>query len=229
MKKKGFLKVTLVLTVFALLTGGVVWAAAGIVKMTGSSKYFLVKTVNVQGVIRTDRAKVDAFARSLAGKNMFDLDENRLHRIDDIWVEKIKIKKIFPDTLKVTIFEERPIAAVRMGKECYIAAASGTLVPDKCTGGETVMYRGTDKEQLVSFLKIYDKTPEMHGSRALLKPMHFELVVDGVLYKCGYDESVTDMFRIYNSRISGKYARVDYVDMRLRGKIYVNGVKNVSG
>ncbi len=59
--------------------------------------------------------------------------------------------------------------------------------------------------------------------------MHFELVVDGVLYKCGYDEGITDMFRIYNSRISGRYARVDYVDMRLRGKIYVNGVKNVSG
>ncbi|MGE4496527.1 MAG: cell division protein FtsQ/DivIB [Deferribacterales bacterium] len=229
MKKSGFLKAALIAAVFAILTGGVVWAAAGVVKMTGGSKYFLVKTVNVQGVIRTDREKVDTFARALAGRNMFELEEKKLPRIDDIWVEKIEIKKIFPDTVKVIIFEERPIAPVRIGKECFIAAASGTLIPDKCSGSETVMYKGTEKEQLVSFLKIYDKTPEIHGSRALLKPMHFELVVDGVLYKCGYDEGITDMFRIYNSRISGRYARVDYVDMRLRGKIYVNGVKNVSG
>lgn len=229
MKKNSFLKTAFVITLFVALTGGVVWAAAGIVRMTGTSKYFAVKTVNIQGVIRTDRAKVDNFAKSLVGRNMFDLEESRLPKIEDIWVEKVEIKKVFPDTVKVTVFEERPIAAVRIGKECFVATAVGTLIPDKCTGSETVMYSGTEKEQLVGFLKIYDKTPDMHGTRALLKPMHFELVVDGVLYKCGYDESISDAFKTYKSKISRRYKQVDYVDMRLRGKIYVNGVKNVSG
>lgn len=229
MKTGGLLKLVLTLSVFLILMSGVAWAAAEMVKMARGSSYFVVKTVNVQGVIRTDRDKVDTFAESLTGKSMFELDGKNLPRIDDVWVEKVEIKKIFPDTVRAVIFEERPIAPVRIDKDCFTATAGGTLIPEKCVGTEMVMQKGTEKEQLVTFLKIYDKTPELHGRQAVLKPLYFEAVINGVLYKCAYDESVTGMFQIYSGRISRKYSRVEYVDMRLPGKIYVNGVKNVSG
>jgi cell division protein FtsQ len=225
MKTRSLGKTFLALSIFLILMGGVAWAATSIVKMVKESSYFVVKTVNVQGVIRTDRAKVDWFAESLAGRSMFELEQNKLPRIDDVWVEKVEIKKIFPDTVKAVIFEERPIAPVKVDKDCFIATASGTLIPEKCVGNETVMQKGTEKEQLVSFLKIYDKTPELHGKQAV----YFETVINGVVYRCAYDESVSGMFQIYSGKISRRYARVEYVDMRLPGKIYVNGVKNVSG
>jgi cell division protein FtsQ len=225
-----FLKIFAAFTLLLIVGAGAAYSAAKAVGAAKSSRYFLVKNVSVQGIIRADRKKVDNFAKTLVGRNMFELEPSKLSDIDDIWVEKVEIRKHFPDGVSVLVFEERPVTGVRVGKECYIATAAGTLIPDKCQGGETVVSKGTEKEHIVSFLKIYERTPAMKDSMALLKPEHFETVVDGVLYKCGYDEEIIPgTFRLYTDRIKKRYGSVKYVDMRLPGKIYVNGVRNVSG
>ncbi|WP_022852000.1 cell division protein FtsQ/DivIB [Limisalsivibrio acetivorans] len=223
------IRILFLIALIGALTAGAVWAAMEAVGMIRASGYFNVKHVGVQGIIQADREKIDSFAEELVGKNIFSLADT-VSRPEDPWVEKLELRKVFPDSIEVEVFEERPVAQVEMYDRCYTATASGSEIPAECKGDEVYRWKDVSDEEFSSFLQMYDSLETLRKGNIILKPLYFTLELDGVEIKCGYDgEGLPQRLEVYTRLIKQRYKRIEYVDMRLPGKIYVNGVMNVSG
>ncbi len=103
-KGKGIFRF-LAVTIFSLVT--VCLFSAGVfagAMYLSDSGYFQVKSVLVKGVIKADGTKVENMVKSLVGKSIFDIKNTNVVSVDDTWVERMEIRKVFPDKLEVVVF-----------------------------------------------------------------------------------------------------------------------------
>jgi cell division protein FtsQ len=93
---------------------GGVWAW----QHTRSDERFAVRTIEIDGIVHTDRASLTRLTKQYEGLNLFQIDIARVQR--DLggvgWVRRIDIEKKLPDTLRIKITERAPVALVRDGE-----------------------------------------------------------------------------------------------------------------
>jgi cell division protein FtsQ len=224
-KKKGFVGFMAV-TVFALFTVGLFAAGvtAGAVVLSDSG-YFKVKSVRVKGVIKADENKVKSMVKSLVGKSIFDIKNTNITSVDDTWVERMEIRKVFPDSLEVVVFEKTPVFQLTNTKGCFTATASGLLIREDCKEAKVRMESGVEDQDFREFIRIYENTAVLKDADVELKQFYFT-VTDGDIKILGnYDrEEFAKLFEVYKKTVKNRYKSIEYVDMRIPDKIYVKGV-----
>lgn len=224
-KGKGIFRF-LALTVFALVTVSAfaVGVTAG-AKLLSDSGYFRVKSVHVKGVIKADGTKVENMVKSLVGKSIFNIKNTNIISVDDTWVERMEIRKVFPDRLEVVVFEKTPVFKLTNTKGCFTATASGLLIKEECGDVRIRMDQGVEDKDFKEFIKIYSDTAALEQKYIELKPFYFT-VKDGdirILGNYNKDE-FAKLFDVYKKTVKQRYKTIDYVDMRIPDKIYVKGV-----
>lgn len=224
-KEKGIIKF-LAVTVFSLFTVGLF--AAGVTAgamMLSDSGYFKVKSVYVKGVIKADEAKVKAMVKSMVGKSIFDIKNENIENVEDNWVERMEIRKVFPDRLEVVVFEKTPVFQLTNTKGCFTATASGLLIKEDCKQAKVHMEKGVDEQDFREFIKIYENTANLQEASVELKQFYFT-VKDGDIKILGnYNrEEFAKLFDVYKKTVKNRYKSIEYVDMRIPDKIYVKGV-----
>lgn len=224
-KGKGIFRFVAV-TVFSLVT--VCLFAAGLIAGTGmlsDSGYFKVKSVQVKGLIKADGTKVDAMVKSLVGKSIFDIKNTNIKSVDDTWVERMEIRKVFPDRVEVVVFEKTPVFSLTSTKGCFTATASGLLIKEDCKDARIRMENGVDEQDFREFIKIYEDTVYLKDTYIELKPFFFTVKDGNVMIMGNYNrEEFAKLFDVYKKTVKNRYKSIDYVDMRIPDKIYVKGV-----
>lgn len=224
-KRKGifrFAAVTLFsLTVVGLFVFGVI---AG-TDMLSESGYFKVKSVHVKGVIKADSRKVDSMVKSLVGRSIFDIKDTSIESVEDTWVERMEIRKVFPDRLEVVVFEKTPVFSLTSTKGCFTATSSGLLIKEDCQGAKVKMEQGLDDKDFREFIRIYEGTASLKDTYIELKPFYFTVKDGNVKILGNYSrEEFARLFDVYRKTVKTRYKSIDYVDMRIPDKIYVKGV-----
>jgi len=214
------------ITVFALIAVGffTLGTLSG-VKLRSDSGYFKVKSVHVKGVIKADGAKVEKMVKSLVGKSIFDVKNSNIEHVEDTWVERMEIRKVFPDRLEVVVFEKTPVFQLTSTKGCFTATASGLMIKEDCKEAKVRMENGVEEQDFREFIQIYEDTVQLKDMYIDLKPFYFT-VKDGntrILGKYNREE-FAKLFDVYKKTVKDRYKSIEYVDMRIPDKIYVKGV-----
>lgn len=224
-KGKGIFRFIAV-TLFSLFT--VCLFAAGVTagtKVLAHSGYFKVKSVNVKGLIKADGKKVDAMVKSLVGKSIFDIKNTNIMNVDDSWVERMEIRKVFPDRLEVVVFEKTPVFKLTSTKGCFTATSSGLLIKEDCENARIRLESGVDEQDFREFIRIYEDTAYLQDTYIELKPFYFTVKDGNAMLMGNYSrDEFAKLFDVYKKTVKNRYKSIDYVDMRIPDKIYVKGV-----
>lgn len=223
--KKGIGRFILV-SVLALATVGAV--GMGLKKGADAfteSGYFKVKSVNVKGIIKADSKKVETMVRSMVGRSIFDVKPETVDYNGDSWVERMEIRKVFPDKLDVVVFEKRPVFKLQYTKGCFTATSTGLMIKDTCDGARIRMEQQVKEEDFKEFIKMYEQAAVLKNKDINLKQFYFTMVENGVELRASYSQADFEkMYSTYQDIIKKRYKEIEYVDMRIPDKIFVKGV-----
>jgi cell division protein FtsQ len=209
------------LAVVCLFVAGVTAGASAL----SDSGYFKVRSVQVKGVIKADGSKVESMVKSLVGKSIFDIKNTTVDSLDDNWVERVEIRKVFPDRVEVVVFEKTPVFRLTSTKGCFTATASGLLIKEECNEAKVHMENGVEEDNFREFIKIYEDTASLRDYSVALKPFYFTVKDGDITIMGNYDrQEFAKLFDVYKNTVKKRYKTIDYVDMRIPDKIYVKGV-----
>ena len=97
-----------------VLLAGVGWG----VWLTRSPEVFPIRSIQVAGDLRhVDAARIRAKVSAHIRDNFFyqDIDAIRADLQGLAWVDRVTVRRIWPDTLRLTLVEQRPLAVWRAG------------------------------------------------------------------------------------------------------------------
>ena len=115
----------------ALLVAGAALGAAGILYLVArETPIFAVRSIEISGVRGAAAAHVRAALRPLEGKSLLALHgsdvEGRLAAVPD--VQSATYDRAFPNTLRVVVVPERPVAVIRQGASAWLVSARGRVL-----------------------------------------------------------------------------------------------------
>ncbi len=223
--KKGFLKFIFVTILAAGTVGASAYGISVGKKAFQDSSYFRVKSVNVKGLIKADGKKVEKMIKSMVGQSIFDVNTASINYQEDSWVERMEIRKVFPDKLDVVVFEKRPVFKLKYTKGCFTATSTGLMIKDSCDGARIKMDAGVKEEDFKEFIKIYQNAEYLKDRDIDLKQFYFTMNDNGTTLMAPYkQEDFSSLYGTYERTVKKRYKTIEYVDMRIPAKIYVKGV-----
>jgi len=107
-------------------SAGVAWGAK---RYVTTSPRFAIKTVTVQGNVRSAPQDVARAGGIAVGDNVFALDLDRAgHDIErDPWVKSARVTRKLPGTIELAITEHEPAALVSIEDKLFLAARDGEV------------------------------------------------------------------------------------------------------
>ena len=117
----------------------------------------LKNTLNIKDILVDNnkiltKNEVETELSFLLDKNLFTLNTSNIQ--DELkknsFIESFEIKKIYPDTLKIKVFEKKPIAIIQDKKNKYLYSDNNELI----------IYDGS---------KEFDNLPLVFGQKKILK------------------------------------------------------------
>ncbi len=121
------------------------------------SKFNLSK-IKIENNFLVSEEDIKKSLSSIYNKNLFFLDHKKIEKVltNNSFIEGFKIKKIYPNTLKIEIFEKKPIAIIFDKKKKYYLS---------------------DKIDLIEFVSIqdYDNLPLVLGSKDKFRDFYNDL------------------------------------------------------
>lgn len=105
-------------------------AAAGLYMLALKSSLFALEKVEIRGATPALSRKINAAVKPLRGRSLVGLRKDGLERaiLAIPEVKTVQVDRAFPNTLRVFVAREHPIAVLRRGREAWVIAASGKVV-----------------------------------------------------------------------------------------------------
>jgi len=105
-------------------------AAAGLYVLALKSSLFAIEKVEIRGATPALSRKISAAVKPLRGRSLVGLKKDGLERaiLAIPEVKTVQVDRAFPNTLRVFVAREHPIAVLRRGREAWVIAASGKVV-----------------------------------------------------------------------------------------------------
>lgn len=214
----------------AVIAGGV-WAW----RHTQSNERFAVRTIEVAGVVHTDRASLDRVTRQYAGLNLFQIDIARVQR--DLgglgWVRRIDIEKNLPDTLRIKITERTPVALLRKGEVLSYVDQDGVafaeLSPRVRDSDLPVITdaHGAELTRTVELLReLRTKDRELYSRVSEVWPIPprgfalYDRELGAVVY-ANADDIVAKWRNLYGVLAAENNPKIEYADLRFADRVIV--------
>lgn len=112
---------------------GIAWAGWKELKAQGAD-LLPIKHVRIEGIyqyINKKEIKQILLAQVLTGFLNADMQEIQIELLDLPWVSQVKVRRIWPDTIAIKIYEQYPI--VRWGKIGLLNDQGDLFIPDNLT------------------------------------------------------------------------------------------------
>jgi POTRA domain, FtsQ-type/Cell division protein FtsQ len=128
----------------ALLVASAALGAAGVLYLAArETPIFAVRSIEISGVHGAAAAHVRAALAPLEGKSLLALHgsdvEDRLAAVPD--VRSATYDRAFPNTLRVVVVPERPVAVIRQGAGAWLVSARGRVLRSLPRGTERALPR----------------------------------------------------------------------------------------
>ncbi len=193
-----------------LLSGfvfGVGFGAATVVNKIKQTNVFVIKSVEVQGVINADRQAIKKIGTKFIGLNLFDSRLKETIVSDDPWVQRIIASKVLPDKVNLIVYEEKalfPFKNIKTANKIHF-------------------------DNAMKFAAILEQMPELRDKQITLKDYSFEVVMGNEVLRCPYDyELLKNNYVLYENTIKERYKSIEYADLTVNNRIYVKGVLHAS-
>jgi len=104
--------------------------AVGLYLLARESSLFAIRAVEVEGAPPALTRKIDTVVAPFRGHSLVGLDRSAIERavLGIPEVRTVKIDRAFPNTLRVFVGRELPVAILRRGSEAWLIAASNKVV-----------------------------------------------------------------------------------------------------
>ena len=128
----------------ALLVAAAVLGAAGVLYLVArETPIFAVRSIEISGVRGAAAAHVRAALRPLEGRSLLALHgsdvEDRLAAVPE--VRSATYDRAFPNTLRVVVVPERPVAVIRQGASAWLVSARGRVLRSLARGTDRALPR----------------------------------------------------------------------------------------
>ena len=200
-----------------------------LIRYVKSTDYFNIKTIVCKGVVNSNQSSIDKVVKRYIGKNIFTVNDKTRVLIDDVWISKAIISKKLPDKLVVKIYEKKPLFIYKKNNRCYKYLSGGDTIRVSCKKNKADIIDMTKGKILDDFSNIYNKEL-FYSDKIKLHRSYFEVIKKDFKILCSYEGDVFKRnFNIFQSAIKSRYKNINYVDLRVNGKIYVDGVLHEAG
>ena len=118
---------------------------------------FRIKNIKIQNNLLIKKSEIEKKLQNIYKKNIFFIKkrdiEEPIAKID--FLEKIEVKKKYPNTIIIKIFETKPTAIIFKNKVKYLLDSSSNLIPlgDSTNFNELPSIFGTDAEKNFIYLR----------------------------------------------------------------------------
>jgi len=189
----------------------------------------VVKHISLTGKItHVDRLQVKKQLQTVVGQRFFSVDIKQVQQLLSLqpWLESVSIRRIWPDTLSITLVEKQPVAR---WSESQLLSKRGELFEAKTETFKQlpvihgslmkprqmlVLYEQITTEFQTSGLKINHLYRDNRGAISLV-------LTNGIKVQLGQQDVATKMHRlvsIYSQQIQPRLQDITQIDMR-----YSNG------
>ncbi|MFN3480876.1 MAG: cell division protein FtsQ/DivIB [Thermodesulfovibrionales bacterium] len=158
------------------------------------------------------------------------------------WITNVSIRRDFPDTLKIRVFETKPFAILEMKGKPFLIDEGGRLLEELKGGAIPFLpvilsdpFKNKDSfTEAINLAKVLrDKDIAKERNRVEIIANRdresMSVLIDGVLIKVGYgnyDEKIERLFEL-EDEIRKKAQAVEYIDLRFSDNVIVKPVKEV--
>lgn len=227
-----------VAVVFTLALAGL-WAY----RHTQSDERFAVRKLEVDGVLHTPRAALDAVTQQYIGLNLFQIDIARVQR--DVrglgWVRRIDIEKQLPDTLRIKVTERTPVALVRKGETLQYVDDEGTtfaeLTPSVGDDDLPIITdaEGTELTRTIALLReLRSKDRELYSRVSEVWPIPprgfalYDRQLGAIVY-ANADDITAKWRNLYGVLAADNHPKIEYADLRFADRVIVKTLENTNG
>ena len=117
---------TVIIVAISLLIALIVYLCATI-------DYFSIKTIKVKNNKIVKLSEIKNYANYSLGENIFRFNKNKLQTkiSKDVYIRSANIKKIYPNTIEVTVEETKDICYFEIGKDKFFVDSDFNIVKNK--------------------------------------------------------------------------------------------------
>lgn len=247
-KKRGASRgfpVRLLVGIAATVVG--LYAAYRVSELVLTASVLQVRTIRVSGNSRLSSGEVEALVEDLRGRNILttSLDKYRGRLLESPWVSDAAMRRVLPGTVEVFVSERRPIGLCRIGKALYLIDRAGWIIDEfgpeyadfdlpiidgiqrkQPRGKPTIDERRTELAARVLDDLAPRKDLAARVSQIDVSDLHDAVVLldgDPARLRLG-SENFADRLQSYVELAPALLERVsemDYVDLRIEGRIFV--------
>lgn len=220
-----YLKVFLrMLTMLAAMS--IIFALFYSINLFTKSSAFISSAILLEGVQNSNSKNIKEYVAKLKDINIIGRHEVGDDILSDPWIKMVYVKKLYPNKVKVVVKERGTIMKLSSQKNCYFYSIDGDLLTADCSDVKIFDYSKMDKDRLYVTAKILMNIKDLEYERIDLYRSHISVSLKGYRMLLPYDFDIFRKNVNYAKAISTMYKSINYIDIRVPGKIYVNGVKN---
>ena len=189
---------------------------------------FSIREIELTGIKNSDENKIKKKLDEFKGKNIILISTKKLKETikDFDFIREIKIKKIYPEKIKVEINEFKPLAIFTNDNERYLLLEAGKIIEYKEVSDRdslTLVYgKGAEK----NFYILHASLEELGFNKELIKKFDYfdinrwDIVLkDDKIIKLpvdGYEESLKRFLSIYKKE---NFSNFQVFDFRIKGQL----------
>ncbi len=206
------------------------FGTATVVNKIKQTNVFVIKSVEVQGVINADRQAIKKIGTKFIGLNLFDSRLKETIVSDDPWVQRIIASKVLPDKVNLIVYEEKALFPFKNRQnKCFVFTGSGKEMSFTCNNVNIKTANKIHFDNAMKFAAILEQMPELRDKQITLKDYSFEVVMGNEVLRCPYDyELLKNNYVLYENTIKERYKSIEYADLTVNNRIYVKGVLHAS-
>lgn len=203
------------------------------IKIT-ANPIFIINNISVKGIEYSDRREIAETTNTFLGLNLFSIDNidtmESLKALTDNnpWVLGIKVKKRYPSSLLVEVYEDIPVFKIKNSSgTCAYYTINDNFIKTNCAGYKVVVTEALDLGNLRKFNTLYPKLSKYNSTIMELHNGYFRMFYDNINYNASYNiDEVVDILNILERKdIYGLYTDISYINLQGKNKIYVKGEK----
>ena len=187
-----------------------------------------IKIINIEGIINSNEKELNKNLEKLKGKSLIFISRNIIKEsINDLnFIKEIKVKKIYPDTIKIIVVELKPLGNFINKDSKFLILESGDLIENSSENKfdklPIILGYGAEKKFHIFYQSLMMENFEIDIIKEFnyFKINRWDIVLkDGKIIKLPinkYEDSIKEFLSIYKKK---DYYNFKVFDFRIKGQL----------
>ena len=187
-----------------------------------------IKIINIEGIINSNEKELNKNLEKLKGKSLIFISRNIIKEsINDLnFIKEIKVKKIYPDTIKIIVVELKPLGNFINKDSKFLILESGDLIENSSENKfdklPIILGYGAEKKFHIFYQSLMMENFEIDIIKEFnyFKINRLDIVLkDGKIIKLPinkYEDSIKEFLSIYKKK---DYYNFKVFDFRIKGQL----------